>query len=498
MEKASPFIENPGYWLQQFNSEHGCHLSLGEHLGSGLMGDVYAVTVPPLYKLFSPPFKGPLVIKIMRTDRELPTKGNISGKVPAYERPKREYYYQQEIAMMTELRDSEYIMPLRAYSAFTDDDKKFHDDPECHRVYILLMPRMLSLYEYWENRNKELNPFTEKDLVDIAKDLSQALADCHRHEILHRDLKDRNIYVQTSPDGSNRYILADFGCSRSFRNNPHTSVTQIVNPYTHPNEPMVINEYTSDVYTLGRMLCYLFTNQYLENYASQLDALTSGFRDFLLKTMARKKDRYQNGSEMVQALKNITGSTGTIIASATYYRRAKLALKSGNLEMAAKHAADGVARHEQACDLMHLYFQIRKNIHTGADLNVLGEEADELYENTNHPGFLCLSAIVFNYCGRTDRARSDMKQSAEEGYIPAKYIYGRMLLDDPASDQNARTDGLDWICQAAGSGYWSALRFLHENKDFYPLPTRILDFIGSESDFSEDAARRYESIVNYL
>ena len=66
------------------------------------------------------------------------------------------------------------------------------------------------------------------------------------------------------------------------------------------------------------------------------------------------------------------------------------------------------------------------------------------------------------------------------------------------SDQKARTDGLDWICQAAGSGYWSALRFLHENKDFYPLPTRILDFIGSESDFSEDAARRYESIVNYL
>ena len=496
--ETSPFIENPGYWLQQFNSEHGSHLSLGEYLGSGLMGDVYAVTVPPLYKLFSPFKGGPLVIKIMRTDRELPTKGNISGKVPACERPKREYYYTQEIAMMKELKDSEYIMPLLAHSSFTDDDEKFHDDPECHRVYILLMPRMLSLYEYWENRNKELKPFTEKDLVDIAKDLSQALADCHSHEILHRDLKDRNIYVRTNPDGSKRYILADFGCSRSFRNNPDTFVTRIGNPYTPPNEPPAFKKYTSDVYTLGRMLCYLFTNNAQENSASQLDALTPRFRNFLLKTMARKEDRYQNGSEMVQALKNVTGSTGTVIADATYYRRAKLALKSGNLEMAAKHAADGVARHEQACDLMHLYFRIRKNIRTGADLNVLGEEADDLYENTNHPGFLCLSAIVFNYCGRTDRARADMMQSAEEGYIPAKYLYGRMLLDDPASDQNARTDGLDWICQAAGSGYWSALRFLNENKDFYPLPTRILNFIDSESDFSEDAARRYDSLVNSL
>ena len=67
-----------------------------------------------------------------------------------------------------------------------------------------------------------LTPFTDfalgknlsvRDVIKVGKDILTALIACHENGIIHRDIKDDNIFVAT--DGT--YKLGDFGVSKKLK-----------------------------------------------------------------------------------------------------------------------------------------------------------------------------------------------------------------------------------------------------------------------------------------
>ena len=57
---------------------------------------------------------------------------------------------------------------------------------------------------------KSVNDITPLDVIQLGIDISQGLEICHKHNIIHRDIKEANIFV--SKDGC--YKLGDFSISK--------------------------------------------------------------------------------------------------------------------------------------------------------------------------------------------------------------------------------------------------------------------------------------------
>ena len=79
--------------------------------------------------------------------------------------------------------------------------------PKTYDIYIL-MEFLTPFPDYFESRS-----FTVRDVIGLGKDILSALVSCHEKNIIHRDIKDDNIFV--SPDGV--YKLGDFGVSKSLK-----------------------------------------------------------------------------------------------------------------------------------------------------------------------------------------------------------------------------------------------------------------------------------------
>lgn len=58
--------------------------------------------------------------------------------------------------------------------------------------------------------------YTERDAVDIVRQMFEALAFIHENDVCHRDIKPENILCEELPDGKLHIKLADFGLSRFF------------------------------------------------------------------------------------------------------------------------------------------------------------------------------------------------------------------------------------------------------------------------------------------
>ena len=98
----------------------------------------------------------------------------------------------------------------------------------------------------------ENNDFTVKNVIGLGKDILTALVSCHEKHIIHRDIKDDNIFV--SEDGV--YKLGDFGVSKALKDKSRAESVKGTPNFIAPEVYLGKETYdnTVDLYSLGIVL----------------------------------------------------------------------------------------------------------------------------------------------------------------------------------------------------------------------------------------------------
>lgn len=130
--------------------------------------------------------------------------------------------------------------------AYYENDIEEHGSPRTYDVYIL-MEYLTPLTEYASE-----NVLAVNDVVRLAKDMLAALIACHSRSIIHRDIKEDNLFV--SPDGV--FKLGDFGVSKVLKDRSSAESMRGTPNYIAPEVYLGKEKYdhTVDLYSLGIVL----------------------------------------------------------------------------------------------------------------------------------------------------------------------------------------------------------------------------------------------------
>lgn len=189
--------------------------------------------------------------------------------------------------------------------------------PKHYDIY-LLMEFLTSLPAYIETHEIKV-----KDVIKIGQDILSALIECHKRNIIHRDIKTDNIFV--SEDGD--YKLGDFGVSKKLSDRSRATSMKGTPNYIAP-EVYLGQEYdeTVDLYSLGIVLYRLFNynrNPFMPNYPDSYNSededkafelrmagnvppypqfVEGALGDVILKAIADKENRFRSAAEFKAAL----------------------------------------------------------------------------------------------------------------------------------------------------------------------------------------------------
>lgn len=159
----------------------------------------------------------------------------------------------------------------------------------------------------------------------VARDMLEALAYAHGHDVIHRDLKPSNLFYD---EVAGRALLGDFGLAKNLLDAPITAVgTKMMGTPNYMAPEQVDGEETTvrtDVYQAGLVLYELATGQLAFQAASPFLAITlrchndvpledgpganiePGWKAVIRRACARSpEDRYSSAGSMLAAL---TGS----------------------------------------------------------------------------------------------------------------------------------------------------------------------------------------------
>ena len=153
-----------------------------------------------------------------------------------------------EIKILSTLSESGVTNIVRYY----ENDIIETDSPKTYDIYIL-MEFLTPFTDYIEN-----NSFTVRNVIGLGKDILRALISCHEKNIIHRDIKDDNIFV--SPDGA--YKLGDFGVSKALKDKSRAESVKGTPNFIAPEVYLGKEKYdhTVDLYSLGIVLYKLLNH----------------------------------------------------------------------------------------------------------------------------------------------------------------------------------------------------------------------------------------------
>ncbi len=230
-------------------------------LGEGSFGKVYEIMREQFglqersaVKIIGIP-STPSEVQSLRSDGM--TMDNITNY---YEGVVRDFV--QEIMLMSQLRGHANIVGYEDYK-IVKREKEFGWD-----IYIR-MELLTSLAAHMEamqgadldatvSVNGQLvEVFDETDVVNMAIDMCSALEACHKHRIVHRDIKPDNIFV----DSDGHYKLGDFGVAKTIEKTisglSKKGTPTYMAPEIYKGEPGGMN---SDIYSLGIVMYKLLND----------------------------------------------------------------------------------------------------------------------------------------------------------------------------------------------------------------------------------------------
>ncbi|MEM4546566.1 MAG: FHA domain-containing serine/threonine-protein kinase [Nitrososphaerota archaeon] len=119
--------------------------------------------------------------------------------------------------------------------------------------------------EYIEGEHLEKKGSTismdEKQLISFVKSISEAIDHMHDRNVVHRDLKPKNIYIPSTKPWSIKIL--DFGTAKFFHSQLERGEA-IYSPggYTPPEQLKFMYSPQSDIWSLGGVIFYLLTKQH--------------------------------------------------------------------------------------------------------------------------------------------------------------------------------------------------------------------------------------------
>ena len=192
------------------------------------------------------------------------------------------------------------------------------NSPKRYDIYIL-MELLTPFTDYMYN-----NLMTVKDVIKLGKDILTALVSCHEQNVIHRDIKDDNIFV--SSDGC--YKLGDFGVSKVLKDKSKAESMKGTPNFIAPEVYLGKGQYdaTVDLYSLGIMLYKLLNksrNPFLPSYPGTYNSddedvaferrmkgeipelpydATNHLGEVIVKAILNRNERYNSAKEFLAAL----------------------------------------------------------------------------------------------------------------------------------------------------------------------------------------------------
>ncbi len=294
--------------------------TVSEKLGSGAFGTVYKVIKTNAAGQYVRALKH---ITIPTEKQYNSVLNSMGGNVS-----KADSYFSQmlnnivsEIRILNDLSEKGVQHIVRYY----ENDILVTDSPRRYDIFIL-MEYLTPLEDFILD-----NEFTVRDVVKLGLDVLSGLRVCHNNGIIHRDIKDDNIFVSTE----GKYKIGDFGISKVLKDSSKAESIKGTPNFLAPEVYLGKEGYTKsvDLYSLGIVLYRLLNysrNPFLPRFPEQFYAKDedSAFEErmkgkipdlpslggenigrVVVKAISGKDERFKTVDEFFDALKNALNNT---------------------------------------------------------------------------------------------------------------------------------------------------------------------------------------------
>lgn len=287
--------------------------TVSEKLGSGAFGTVYKVIKTNAAGQYVRALKHITIPTEKQYNSVLNSMGGDVSKADSYFSQMLNNIV-SEIRILNDLSEKGVQHIVRYY----ENDIVVTDTPRRYDIFIL-MEYLTPLEDYIHSQD-----FLVRDVVRLGLDVLYGLQSCHNNGVIHRDIKDDNIFVSEKGE----YKIGDFGVSKVLKDSSKAESLKGTPNFLAPEVYLGKESYTKsvDLYSLGivlyRLLNYSrnpFLPRFPEQYFSQDEdaAFEERMRGMvpdlpslggeaigrvIVKAISGSSERFQTADEFINAL----------------------------------------------------------------------------------------------------------------------------------------------------------------------------------------------------
>ncbi|WP_279155528.1 serine/threonine-protein kinase [Thomasclavelia cocleata] len=293
---------------------------VSEKLGSGAFGTVYKVIKTNATGQYVRALKHITIPTEKQYNSVLNSMGGDVSKADSYFSQMLNNIV-SEIRILNDLSEKDVQHIVRYY----ENDIVVIDSPRRYDIFIL-MEYLTPLEDYIQSQE-----FLVRDVIQIGLDVLYGLQSCHNNGVIHRDIKDDNIFVSERGE----YKIGDFGVSKVLKDSCKAESLKGTPNFLAPEVYLGKESYTKsvDLYSLGIVLYRLLNysrNPFLpcfpEQYFSQDEDVAFEERmrgvvpelpslggeaigRIIVKAISSSSERFQTADEFINALESAIDST---------------------------------------------------------------------------------------------------------------------------------------------------------------------------------------------